>query len=313
VLLFIQSGWGLPVEVDNVIKYHATIREGTYANPRGVALYSRLYAPWFYRVNGWKFWAKFLERSGVPFMLGKSTRDTQALATAMAGAISNSSLAIAMDDEVSIMAANSGTAPFEAFEIAICKRYQRLVLGQTLTSDTQGVGSQALGTVHQEVKKEKRDSDVRVISHTMQGIVDAVWLLNNFPGPSPRWIMEDGKGLEPERADRDLKLSQIGVQLAPEYFNRAYDFEPGEVLKVEKSAPPALGLTPDPNAPPPNDPALKGSIDPLLRSTVDVLRSGGSYQMAMTELANEFPEIGTAELERKMSTAFFVADVFSMT
>ena len=38
--------------------------------------------------------------------------------------------------------------------------------------------------------------------------------------------MEDGTGLEAERADRDVKLKQIGVNFTPAYFLDKYDLEP---------------------------------------------------------------------------------------
>jgi hypothetical protein len=46
------------------------VREPTYRQPYGRALYSQLYWPWFFRKMGWQFWMKFLERWGTPFLVG---------------------------------------------------------------------------------------------------------------------------------------------------------------------------------------------------------------------------------------------------
>jgi len=54
-------------EVDKQFKFLLTIRNETYRQPYGEALLSRLYWAWMFRTNGWKFWAKNLERAGIPF------------------------------------------------------------------------------------------------------------------------------------------------------------------------------------------------------------------------------------------------------
>ena len=58
------SGGAQGVTVDQRYKFFMTRCRPTYRNPFGEALLSRLYWPWFFRQNGWKFWAKFLERFG---------------------------------------------------------------------------------------------------------------------------------------------------------------------------------------------------------------------------------------------------------
>jgi phage gp29-like protein len=40
------------------------------------------------------------------------------------------------------------SSAFEAFDNVLTRRIQKVVLGQTLTSGTDGVGSRALGEVH---------------------------------------------------------------------------------------------------------------------------------------------------------------------
>jgi len=90
-----------------------------------------------------------------------------------------------------------------------------------------GQGSYAAAKVHSDVKADRRNADIRLTIKTVQNIVNALIRIN-FSASSkvPGFLMEDGTGLEAERADRDVKLKQIGVNFTPAYFLDKYDLEP---------------------------------------------------------------------------------------
>ena len=215
--------------VDTAYKYLLTVRRPTYRQPRGHALLSHLYWPWFLRSNGWRFWARFLERFGAPLLLGKTEGDTGELAKVLASAVQSAAVAVGAEDQVSAVEVRSDGGAFDKFAIAVDKRIQKVVLGQTLTSDTQGVGSQALGNVHNLVRQDRRFADLRMITPVLQNVVNALtWL--NYPGATPPvFVMEDGTGLQTDRAERDAKLTQAGILRPTEqYILDRYDFEPGD-------------------------------------------------------------------------------------
>lgn len=87
------------------------------------------------------------------------------------------------------------------------KRIQKVILGQTLTTDIAGSGSYAAAKVQDDVREDRLRADVRLIAATVQRLVAALWALNRFPGEAPTFVMEAGEGLSVERADRDLKLA----------------------------------------------------------------------------------------------------------
>ncbi|MDE2429746.1 MAG: DUF935 family protein, partial [Burkholderiales bacterium] len=76
------------------------VRNPTARNPMGEPLLSRLYWPWFYRANGWQFWAKSLERCGTPFLVGKTVGDCQNMADALVSASQNAVISIPDSDDV---------------------------------------------------------------------------------------------------------------------------------------------------------------------------------------------------------------------
>ena len=250
-------------------KYFLTVRNQTYRNPYGEALFSRLYWPWLFRSQGWRFWVKWLERFGTPMLLGQTQGDAGVMATALAKAVQDSTVAVGLGDKVDVVESASGSGHFEGFERAICARIQKVILGQTLTSDSGGSsgsgGSYALGQVHNEVRHERRNADIRAATVTAQRIVDVAWGLNGFPNKPPKFILRDDNGIEPARAERDAKLTQSGaVKLTPEYFLRAYDYEEGDLdVEAMTREPPEPSAAPGAEPPPGegDDPAETPELD----------------------------------------------------
>lgn len=217
------SGGGMGVEVDQRYKFFLTRARPTYAQPYGEALLSRLYWAWYFRNNGWKFWGKFLERFGTPLIVGKSG-DPVKMVNALLLAHSQAVMGIDREDSVDIVGVptgNSGQA-FEMFEAAVIRRIQKVVLGQTLTSGTDGgSGNRALGEVHDAVRMDKRNSDVMLVMPTVQKIVDALCELNGWA--KHEVVFADELGLEKGRAARDKDLFAVGVRFEKGYFQDNYD------------------------------------------------------------------------------------------
>lgn len=147
-------------QVDTTFKFYLARRRPTYRNPMGEALLSRLYWPWFFRANGWKFWARFLERFGSPLLIGKTEGSTQDMATALAQAVQSAVAAVGSGDAVDVVAPSGSGDSFRLFSDAVDRRIQKVVLGQTLTTDVGSKGSFAAAKVHNEVRDDRRLADV---------------------------------------------------------------------------------------------------------------------------------------------------------
>lgn len=263
-----SSGTGEVVPAD---KFFVTQRRATYRNPYGESLYSRLYWAWFFRAHGWRFWAKWLERFGTPLLLGTSSSvalaDVSALADALGLAVQDAAIAVGAGSSVTAVESKAGAGHFEAFERACCARIQKVILGQTLTTDSGGSsgksGSYALGQVHNEVRLDRRNADIRMVSRTAQSIVNVLWSLNAFAGEPPIFIMRDDTGLEADRAERDAKLMREGLKLTKDYFTRAYDYEDEDIDEDAMNAPvvpAAPGASPSPDDSSPADPKKKANV-----------------------------------------------------
>ena len=325
-------------EVDKQLKFLLSIRNETYRQPYGEALLSRLYWAWLFRVNGWKYWAKNLERAGTPFLKGTAPNETlpdgtlaiDYLNTVLNASVSNATLALPEGWTAEFLSAQQTGATFEQFESAILKRIQKVILGQTLTSDVGSSGSFAAAKVHAGVLEDRKRADIRLVTKTVQTLVNALHTLNGFTGEPPIFIMEDNTGLETDRADRDSKLVQAGVlKLTPDYLLRVYDFEDGdfEIPEAPLAPPKAVKELPTPavkfsasNEPIKftadqqviedlADDVLKNLNSPIPEKAIfNAIKAAKDYDDLADRLAVLFEKTDTTEFRQTLERATFAAD-----
>jgi phage gp29-like protein len=116
---------------------------------------------------------------------------------------------------------------FERFENVLCRSIQKLILGQTLTSDASSGGSFAAAKVHNDIREDKRRADTRLVAASVQQLVNTLAELNGWA--APKFIMADDAGLEMKRAERDVLLVNGGVlSLSETYLLDRYDYRQGD-------------------------------------------------------------------------------------
>lgn len=244
-------------------KFFITIRHPTTRNPYGESLLSRLWFPVTWRREGWQMWLKFLETFGQPIVIGR-VFDFNGFVTAMQkqGVRSVIGWQGRADDSVTTITA-SHPGEFERLEMALTKRVQKLILGQTLTSEVGSTGSYAAAKVHNEVRHDKTLADSRLAVHTIQRIVDVLADLNGLP--RHQFVMADDVGLESERAVRDAALVPVlqasGLKLTQNYFEDRYDYRSEDLATVETDDLGSLGEPESPEGPEPTDDAETGTAE----------------------------------------------------
>lgn len=224
-------------------KYLTTIRKPSFGKPMGEALLSRLFHVYLYRCHSWDFLMSFMETWSKPFLHAKVSQGhmdhTQysnyfnAIKSSISATKRPTGLVSGSDVDVSILAAPQNSAIFDSVNKALNERIQRLILGQTLTSGTDGVGSMALGQVHHNVREDKIRSDRKMLERTIQTLVNRIYYLNNLSGDVPTFHFQDPKGLEKERSDRDQVLYDQGVRFTKEYYLDRYDLKEGDIENIE--------------------------------------------------------------------------------
>ena len=226
--------------VDGIVcdprKYILARHEASTRNPYGEAILSRLWWPVYYRAQLWRFRMQYLERFGMPITVGKTAGDKIGFAHTLSQLASNSSVAVDIQDDVAFVEAASNGDQFSKTEAELCARIQKLILGQTLTSQVGERGSYAAANVHYEVMQDQRNADIRMVTRAVQQLVDTLAMLNGMA--PPRFVMADDTGLEKERAERDKILVEAGMlKLSKSYLLDRYDFVEGDFEIVEATAP----------------------------------------------------------------------------
>ena len=231
---------------------------------------------WMAAVFGIGWYMQYTQLFGIPWrhVTTDGTDGAQQKAEEMLENLGSSGAIISGDSvKIDILDGISGTAnslPQAALIELANKTCDLLFLGNTLTTDTNGVGSQALGNVHADTLSENEKSRADWLSNflTDQWIPAVVRM--NFGDVAPEEMpyacveipeVEDEKA----NAERVKLLQDIGIPMSAKWVYETLDVpepQPGEVLfsqvKQEAQADPNAPQT-DPNAKP--DPMTEENAD----------------------------------------------------
>jgi hypothetical protein len=234
--------------MDTRHKFLLTRNGPTWDNPYGEALLSRLWWPWFFRQQAWNFYGQYLERFAIPMLVGTGD-DLDAIASALMQAQQDAVIAVHTGDQVTSLNVNGmGHELYARAEEMLVRRIEKVILGQTLTSGTDGgSGNRALGQVHNAVREDKTKSDVELVRPTLQRYVEACFRLNGLSGDVPEVVFGDDRQLAEDRAARDSLLKQNGIVggFSEDYLMDNYGFRPGEIEMPPEPAPVAPPELPD--------------------------------------------------------------------
>jgi len=257
------------------IKFILCRNRPTYRQPYGESLLSRLYWTAFFRSHGRKFWAKFLERFGEPLLIGK-VRDQQKFVNDLLSLGVGAGLPIGPDDNIEHISITQA-GEFERFETAMSKSIQKLILGQTLTSDVGKAGSYAAAKVHQQVQETKRNADIRMVTYAAQQLINNLAALNGISNP-PEFVMCDDTGLELERAQRDKLHYEQGVRFTADYYIDRFDYRDGDFEMADDGADVAAEQESAPQAP--------ATTETVPSDAEDAQEQADDVQMAALTLAS---------------------------
>jgi hypothetical protein len=222
------------------LKFLLSRCNASYRNPYGEALLSRLWFPVTWRREGWTMWLNFLETFGEPIILGQ-VRNYKDFVEAMVAQGVRSTVAWESVDGADKVQPITASTPgeFDRLEAAILRRIQKLILGQTLTSDVGSNGSYAVAAIHNEVRNDKRRADMRMVQRTGQQLVNNLAIVNGLE--PPKFIMADDSGLEMSRAQRDSVLMPVlaasGFKLSRNYFETKFDYDNDDIEDNEADPP----------------------------------------------------------------------------
>lgn len=150
-----------------------------------------------------EWWAKFLDRYGSPFLLGKfhdeEGRTILERAFSLATRLGGLAVSESTNVEIKQAAASDSGQAFEAFHTLCQREKSKLVLGQTLSAESQptGIGSGA-SVIQENVRQDIRKFDARMLAETIRDqLILQFCQINRLPGrpPSLSWGSETTEGV----------------------------------------------------------------------------------------------------------------------
>ena len=195
-----------------------------YENPVGQSDLRAAYGPWRSKQHLLRFWAKYLEKFGLPTVTGSydSTRgyanDQQRELLDLISQVHNeSALVLPSDMQVRLLETSRvGTAGFQEAVEYLDRAIAKSILGQTLTTDGSGSGATyALGSVHQDVllfhlRKLQRDLEETVLGSQLIAPLVAYNFGPDTPLPTfALGALDDGKLAASGRLIADLVAGNI--------------------------------------------------------------------------------------------------------
>lgn len=231
-------------------KFLVARQEPTYANPYGVPDLAMCFWPLVFKRGGVKFWLNFAEKYGTPWAVGKTPRGTpiseqDQLADNLEAMIQDAVAVIPDDASVEIIEAAGKSASADLYERLVM--YARSEVSIALTGTNQTVEAdtnRASAAAGLEVAENIRDGDVGIAVETLNQLIR--WIVDlNWPGAErPVFSLWDQEALDKLQSERDRNVAASGGRFTNRYWERTYEYRPGDLAEA---APP--GERPLPGAP----------------------------------------------------------------
>lgn len=237
----------LPAGKFVLVQHHAT-----YDNPYGLRLLSRCLWPVAFKRGGLEFYARFVERHGMPWVVGEAPAQADSvekrkMARDLARMVQDAVAVIPHGASVKLESAGqSQHAVHEAFLSRQDRAISKILMGQTLTVEMEGKNSQAAAETHKEVADDLADADKSMVADAWNEIGWLYAQVNAGPGVlAPLGAYEEPEDLN-TRADLDKKLAEIGVVFTAEHFVENYGLKETEFTVATPA--PVPTPTPGPGA-----------------------------------------------------------------
>lgn len=244
------NGFNMNNQIMPYGKWVLTTNNGTSSNPAGDAMAARLVMPYIFKCNGWDLWMDFAKRFANGFMHAAIEDASQAdqVRAALEKAGKSSIIVTDKNSTLTLHQASRDSSIYTAIHDKTVASINKVILGETQTSDIGTNGGYASASVHNEVRLEKNKADIDLVETAINEVILQIALVNGFiPDASyandlPKAKLVYDPTFNMELADRDVKLYSLGVRFEKDYFVENYGI-PEDQFKIEAaSAAPTWGF-----------------------------------------------------------------------
>lgn len=212
-------------------KWVLTTNNGTYSKPYGEPMAEKLINPWIFKCNGWDIWIDFAKRFANGFMHGKIEDESKKKEFRESLEKAGKSAIIVTDKntDLSLVQPNRDSNIYNMIIDKTISSINKVILGETLTSDIGPSGSYAAASVHNDVRLEKTMADIALVQSAIDQIIEQACFVKGIDykdAPKAKLIFDPS--LNMELATRDATLKGAGVNFTKKYFVNKYGFEEDE-------------------------------------------------------------------------------------
>jgi len=318
----------LPVGKFLMARHHAT-----YQNPYGERVLSRCFWPVAFKKGGFKFWAVFTEKFGMPWLVGKVPRgtgdpDRAQLLDHLVKMVQDAVAVINDDEAITPIEFQSKSASADIYERLISasnREISKAILGQTLSTELDGKGgSRAAAQAHLEVRDDIVEKDKRMVRTGMNQLLAWISELNvpNATPPEFVWFEEDD--VQQDRAQRDTELTNQGVRFTAGYYSRVYNLEDDDFsLGAPKTPDKPTGkefseITPRQAPEGPDladqmagrlDAEAAGPVEDLIEPVRDLVKDAAGMEEIRDRMIDLYPDMDASDLGVLMQRAMTAANL----
>ncbi len=241
-LQFISKAHPTGKVIENPYKFIVARNRPTYANPYGQSHYSRCFWPVAFKKGGVTFLIKFLEKYGMPWVVGKQPRNTGEKETnkflgELHQMVQDAVAVIPDDSSVELMDAASrgaSSAVYMDFIKYLDRVINKVILSNELSMGTSEGGSDIRGDAGQnmQVSQQVIASVAEMAEKVINEAISMTWA-KNFTTIPPEISIYRPKDVQKPRAERDEIMTRQGVRFTRKYYKDNFaladdDFELGE-------------------------------------------------------------------------------------
>jgi phage gp29-like protein len=325
----------------DVRRFLITRHMASHDNPYGVAVLSACFWPYTFKHSGWKWFAKFAEKYGIPWAIGRyptgaDTKQQQELAQRLAAMIEDAVAAIPEGTGVELLSAGWGGTgdPIQERLINLSNReMSKALTSQTLSSEQVGNGSRAASETHRERQMAIAVADRAMVSETINQLL--TWITElNFPNAIPPkhefYQEEDARKNWADTLEVARKYLPIGRRFAYERLQIEPPTDEDELITSVDSNAASFHQSKQTKASDfkkadtePLQQAIDGSLpvadtlqkqtqdllEPLLNRAQTLFEQGTEPEQIIIELMSSFPLMDSKQLEETLTHVLYVAEL----
>jgi phage gp29-like protein len=202
----------------------------TFDNPYGEKLLSRCYWSVIFKREVLRQWQLLTERYGVPFLVGKypsaATEEEKEILLNQLSDMIDSNISVMKEGTLVDFIENPKNEVGGLFENLVNfhnREISKAILSVTLTTEMQKYGNYKSSEIHKELLEYIGISDKKLVEKAFNKLFEYYIHLNYGKIESPRIRFMRKENVIEESADRDVKLTQMGIKFSKEYFIKRYN------------------------------------------------------------------------------------------